>query len=227
MTVKETIISTQPSRKPYPAVDAMWGIDIETTGLDPKTGHIIEVCLSRIVFNKSTQQWEADRAEPIREFLMKCPDTEDGKWRIEDMPQVNGEYMHQDLVRIANEAVDKQRATTPQEMAAKIAERIREYPEKKGVCFFGSSVHFDVSWIKEKCPALMCLVTSHRLLDATALALFCATIMGDSLVRPEDPPSFHRAGQDIDYSLVCLNRAVALVTSPARTLDLIVFGGRA
>lgn len=60
----------------------------------------------------------------------------------------------------------------------------------------GSSVHFDLGFLREKMPRLACEF-SHRVYDVSAVTLFCRSLGMPKPARKE----VHRAAADIDESI--------------------------
>jgi len=160
----------------------LW-LDCETTGLDPRADHILEVAyaiasLERPFEIGTVQEWQTSLPRAgwgaLTPFIREMH-TKNGL--LEDCASsVHGVYnIERALLEIVPEIEDKDERPT----------------------LAGASVHFDLGFLRVHMPTIARRL-SHRVYDTSAVKLFCR-----SLGMPKPPrEEAHRAGADVLESVV-------------------------
>ena len=161
----------------------LW-IDIETTGLDPVNDHILEVAWR--VTNDSLIPWSVTKTHIIR------PTKE--TWRaMQQSPFVMDMHIESGLLS----DIDKfDHQLLLEDVEQEIINDISIVANEDWMVA-GSSVHFDLGFLREHMPRLSNML-SHRIYDTTTLKTLFKSV-GHLDVIGNDAP--HRAAFDIDNSL--------------------------
>jgi oligoribonuclease len=158
-------------------------LDLESTGLDPKTDRILELALCWTELEKPF-----DIVSPTRQWVFGH------RFSAADIARFHPKVqaMHERLFRLCAES-----ATSFSDVAAALASEIPdvEDPAQKPV-LAGSSVHFDHEFLKQWAPDLAGKF-SHRHYDVSAIKLFCRGMGMPKLPRAEA----HRAAADVAESM--------------------------
>ncbi len=166
--------------------------DIETTGLDPEKDKILAVGL---VITDASLMWISRR-----ELHVYVPEDDPA---YVNMPHVVRE-MHTKsglLQRVANQGRSLQ--TVESELCAWIEQHLGPTPTKSTdrPVMSGSSVHFDMAFIKRQMPDLA-LSFNRRLLDVSSFkVLAVASVPGAREWNDSHPPAAHTPLADIDASM--------------------------
>lgn len=163
--------------------DTLVWLDLETTGLDPRSDAILEIAIrlsdsSGLSLDAFSQVVEFD-GRNLSNFIL-------------DMHTKNG---------LLAEASPPSLSTTEVENYA-IAWLGRPAPHS--LTLAGSSVHFDLGFLAVHMPRLAAMF-SHRLFDVSAIKLFCQRLGMSPLPKAEA----HRAMADVEESyshfIACVN----------------------
>lgn len=135
----------------------LW-IDLETTGLDPHTGSVLEVALVGVDDDDPAMpvvaQWSSAVNAGDREY-------EQADDYVKNMHTVNGLWAA---------CFDLSSAREPYVVESTMLEFVRgsSPTEPKGIVLAGGSVHFDLAWVRVHFPTFAkCL--SHRVFDVSTL----------------------------------------------------------
>lgn len=167
-------------------------LDLETTGLDPKTDRVLEMAfcwaeLERPFDVGSTRQW-VFQYKPTAEDLGRLH------------PKVLA--MHTGSGLLASCAIASALLRDVSEELALEIPDVADVDQKPVLA--GSSVHFDHGFLKQHAP-LLASRFSHRHYDVSAIKLFCRGMGMPKLPRAEA----HRAAADvvesIDHARTCEN----------------------
>lgn len=177
--------------KPFWPADAsdLWWIDLETTGLDPRSGRILEVGLCPTTAS-------LQRIGLLHSYIGPMPSKEE----IAGWPEPV-RRMHVGLVQDMMESELSTLEETDEFLEKFI---ILHMPDgKEQITLAGSSVHFDKSWLEVHLPKTADLC-NYRLADISAVRTFLdrwAPFFPDA-VEALKPMKQHRVIPDIEDSLV-------------------------
>lgn len=171
-------------------------IDIETTGLVPSDGHILEVAVVATTADReyreiASQSW----------VVAHDPD------RLGMAPEVFEMHTKNGLIDDLRSVFATPLAKVESDLCKFIAFFGDQPPGRAPVA--GSSVHFDREWLELHMPRVMRMF-SHRCYDASGL-LQLARDCGHPIAKSAEPA--HRALADIRASIQ-LARAVAALVTP-------------
>jgi oligoribonuclease len=174
----------------------LW-IDLETTGLEPDSGEILEVAWF------ISDNWEI---------------LSEAKSSIVTPTRQTFDLMKQDLVVstmhrdnwLAADLVLSNYTRVIEDIEDEILADIKEYVDPfEFIILAGSSVHFDRSWIKEYMPRLEEML-SYRHFDVSTLKMFFDD-MGFFELGQRDTPTKHRALPDVKDSYKLARKYVNLI----------------
>lgn len=197
-------------------------LDLETTGLDPRAGHILEWAavlaaddrdgdMSPIAQYSGVVRAKLEAlAEPSPGFTHSLTFAGDERDVLAIDPFVL--KMHEkNGLWLDCEGSDTSLADS-EEFLVSLCVELAGVPEPKGIVLAGASVHFDLSWIREHMPRFAkCL--SHRVFDVSTLKLAAQSWGGVPFAKAEA----HRALPDILESLeqaAAIKRSVAQWAQP-------------
>ena len=167
------------------------GIDIETTGLDPETGHILEVAVV---------QFDHEMAAQSRVQLLCVDEQAVAKVAARDLDPFILEMHSKSGLLDEIDALewDAQEAVKSYEAVVSI---VASWHETLGgpQPMLGSSVHFDRAWLKVHMPELEALF-SHRNIDASSLREYAKVVDPDKYAEVEatlTQQATHRAYDDV------------------------------
>lgn len=167
------------------------GIDIETTGLDPEAGHILEVAVVR---------FDHELKEQGRAQLLCVDEQAVAKVAALDLdPFILEMHGKSGLLDEINEA--EWDATVARESYKGLCDIVASWHEMLGgkQPMLGSSVHFDRAWLKIHMPELEALF-SHRNIDASSLREYAKVVDPDKYAELEktlERQANHRAEDDV------------------------------
>lgn len=170
-------------------------LDLETTGLNPAEGIILEygIIITDLELNeKARKSWVLpwDRATLLENL------TDD---YVLNMHMANGLFKESHSM-----ASSPSLAISPKDLRSRINREVRDFISRtlpgvpaRTTHLAGSSIHFDRSWIAHHNPKLLELV-SHRMLDVSS------SLVAFPELFPKDPnakPTAHRAIADLEASI--------------------------
>lgn len=163
-------------------------LDIETTGLDPNKGAILEIAI--VLADKSFA--------PIKSFqsLVRPPE---GWWDLVDEKAVS---MHSE--NGLWDAISSEYLTldTPSEVARKAKQFLLDSGVEGGqLPMTGSSIHFDRSWLATHMPKLHSMF-HYRNLDISSIKEFLKVVAPDLVYPKSTEPKAHRALDDVMETLI-------------------------
>lgn len=184
------------------------GIDIETTGLDPETGHILEVAV--VWFDHEMQQQGSVDLLCVDEVGASRVAERDLDPFIIDMHTRSGLLAELDALEW-----DAQGA---QESYQALLGIVSSWHETLGgkQPMLGSSVHFDRAWLKVHMPELEALF-SHRNIDASSLREYARVVDPEKLAEVEGTlkeRATHRAHDDVLASAELVKALAAETWAP-------------
>lgn len=167
------------------------GIDIETTGLDPETGHILEVGV--VLFDHELKEQASTRllcVDPVGVSLCATRDLD---------PYVLDMHIKSGLLDEINEAEwDFQEAAESYAATVNIVASWHKMLGGKQP-MLGSSVHFDREFLKVHMPEIEALF-SHRNIDASSMREYAKVVDPDKYADLEGTftqRATHRAVDDV------------------------------
>lgn len=187
------------------APPALLWIDLETTGLDPDKGCILEVCAvldapaasmtlpAREIASMHSLGREPRRQVQVLDRVIIHDDPDALPWE----PVAREMHSESGLLE-ALEHVDLEsgRYLALPDVEAMLVAAIAPCPHAK-VVLAGSSVHFDRAWIRVHMPELDGKL-SHRHMDASCIGTWM-TMLGDPVLVPKTRG--HRASSDVWHSI--------------------------
>ena len=167
------------------------GIDIETTGLDPEAGHILEVGV--VLFDHELKEQASTRLLCVDPDGVKLCAERDLDPFILEMHTKSGLLDEIDQVEWDDEVTE--------ESIAGFIQIVASWHEMLGgkQPMLGSSVHFDRAWLKVHMPELEALF-SHRNIDASSLREYAKVVDPDKHADLEatlTQRATHRAVDDV------------------------------
>lgn len=175
------------------------GIDVETTGLDPKHGLILEIALA--ICDKNLN--------PIERLDFVIPADRPYRWMD---PYVLKMHYENGLIVDCQKAWDElpEGEWNPGSVMEVIDTRVygwlvehwkpleeeTQRPKDRSINLFGASVYTDLLWMREGCPRTSRFF-SHRTYDVSSLKIFAR----DHLNIPFEKAEAHRAVADLDESI--------------------------
>ena len=161
----------------------LW-IDLETTGLDPKRGAILEFA----AIATGSDLVAMDIMGGVLKFELGLDDFAIDKFVL-DMHTRNGLWVDCRHGLLNTEAMD--------EVLSALID-VHEWEERKPI-LAGSSVHFDRGWLAEHCPRMERKL-HHRHFDVSVLKMAMRDAIAKSTFGVESE-SRHRAASDLEHSL--------------------------
>ncbi len=162
--------------------DYIVGIDLETTGLLPKAGRILEVAVA--IWHTSNTD-----SNPVDAFTCTCYESP----RTRPLYDISALKMHVSSGLL--ELVENPETLEVSEVRVNLLEWLQDrfrYHQILNPYMFGSSVHFDRAWLKYHMPEIEQMF-HYRNLDVTSVTKFLAD-QGYTFKRQK---SEHRALPDI------------------------------
>jgi oligoribonuclease len=177
-------------------VKLLW-LDLETTGLDPARGKILEVAAAvadlSAPFDLGPMYWRVlplgtwEHA-PLMDDYVRSMHTKSGL--LGECERAGGS-----TVALAEAAHPRRAALAECDLLAMLPEP-GSYEREDTPTLAGSSVHFDHGWLRVHMPTLAARL-SHRHYDVSAVKLFCQSLGMPKLPRAEA----HRAQADVRESV--------------------------
>lgn len=168
--------------------------DLETTGLNPATDHILEVAVG------VTDLRHPFDVETVDGFVLALPCARESLSPfILDMHTKN---------HLLDECASS--TTTLAEVEKRLLALVPEVADREDQSTLaGSSVHFDLGFLRTKLPRVAKRL-SHRVYDVSAVKLFCRSLGMPKLPRAEA----HRARDDVRESIDHARRCAEWIYSP-------------
>lgn len=170
------------------------GIDIETTGLDPEEGHILEVAV--VLFDHEMQRQGSVDLLCVDEVGASRAAKRDLDPFIIDMHTKSGLLAELDEINAVEwDFIDAW------ESYRGLCDMVASWHEMLGgkQPMLGSSVHFDRAWLKVHMPELEALF-SHRNIDASSMREYAKVVDPDKYAEVEGTlkeRATHRAYDDV------------------------------
>lgn len=168
--------------------NVVW-LDLETSGLDARNCEILELAFAYAP--------ESATSITVRDSMVFPCMSDPRDWS----PEVLAMHSANGLLAACVKAYKACRHSGGQSFREKAARRVRrrlpQLPGNEKFTLAGNSVHFDLGFLREHIPELAELF-SHRLLDVSAVKLFCRSL------GYEPPPRHtpvHRAAYDVEASI--------------------------
>lgn len=189
---------THPSPETVPH-SWLW-LDLETTGLDPLSGHILEIAVVLAADAKGDDFRVIDTFDTVVDHGPALPRV------LETMDDfVRDMHTRNELIEELEEASHKPgTAPTIDELDEYLVSLVRDrlHAAPRSIVLAGASVHFDLAWIRVHLPGFAEFL-SHRVLDVSALKAFerahGAPFGGVETLKKDERP--HRALADVLFTL--------------------------
>ena len=182
LTELRLVRAVSAGRKPAPWVGApiVW-LDLETTGLDPQRDSILEVAVE--VVDAPIPRMILHRSQHVLQF---------------GDPRAIGRNIHERVLEMHTQnglwAECARSSLTAANVEVLVMDELRPFVQPgQLLTLAGSSVHFDLGFLRSRMPNLARMF-SHRLLDVSAIKIFCEGLGMPSAARGEPA---HRAAADI------------------------------
>jgi len=161
-------------------------IDLETTGLDPADGEILEVAVK--VTDRHLNELVTYHSLVDPNFDIDTLFESDCDSFVREMHQKSGLY---DALKEA-----EKKSELNENVDFDLVQIFKEHKED-GLYLAGSSVHFDIRWLHHHWPQVMEQV-HHRAVDVSSTRVQMASLTGEDWVYPK---KHHRALADVDESI--------------------------
>lgn len=207
----------------------MW-LDLETSGLDPYADHIIELAFVLTEF-----EYPYNTRAPISRLQLHSHAIKD--WVFDPPFEYHSDDVYENSLspfiremHTKSGLLEERRRLPPEfrqlpsffekEVLLPMSENWPTDKDEK-VMLAGSSVHFDLGFMRTKFPAFAKRL-SHRVYDVSAVRAFC-----NSLGMPcgPKPAEAHRANEDVLASIKLANECVAYLDSSSFKDRLSIRGG--
>lgn len=173
-------------------------LDLETTGLDPAKGHILEIGV--VVTDMELR--EVDRKAWVLPYVRESILTSMDDYVL-NMHMANSllkevwiePTLHENTGDLQTRAA-RERKNIVRNIASWIRNTAGPDSSKSERYMAGSSIHFDRSWLAYHYPAILEEV-SHRMVDVSTFKVAFPGLLNQPIAR--DPA--HRALADLDYSI--------------------------
>jgi len=168
----------------------LW-LDLETTGLDAQKNRILEIaCFTTDLSDPFTRD-----SDIINEQLPVYPHENKFDDFIENMHAKNGLLAECRRIGLCSNIVESNLKYYENNILSLIPKK-KNLDSSEVTTLAGSSVHFDLSFLRVHMPELAANV-SHRVYDVSSIKLFCRSIGMPKLPKEEA----HRALKDIYESM--------------------------
>ena len=177
--------------------------DIETTGLNPRSDHLLEVSYIITEFNypyntihEDTHLILGNGRESIFNAVDGFPSYIDSN--VVEMHHKSG--LVEDLKDISKciTVLEVERNLLNLSFNWPLPDKTASAEEKsQKVCIAGNSCHFDLGFIRQYMPAFAKRL-SYRTFDVRAISMFCASL---GMPKKTEKEPTHRAKDDIQYSI--------------------------
>lgn len=171
--------------------NVVW-LDLETSGLEPDSCEILELAFAYAPEDPTVITARDSMVFPC------MSDPRDWPAEVLAMHSANGLLAAcAKAYKASSLQTSVKRHFFREKAAGMLRRRLPQLPGNEKFILAGNSVHFDLGFLREHIPELAELF-SHRLLDVSAVKLFCRSL---GYEPPPKPKPVHRAAYDVEQTI--------------------------